>query len=229
MASTYGGEVNTPTLSASRIGHLIQSLSLYGDVLADAGRAAHRAQPHACVQRPDFSLANDFDGFSGTVPKTSATVRRSAQKLWVQHRGLGQIAQYARGPDHVQGAIRLLADRLRLPIFLRLPCWGGLAVRTEPDAEHDPGGSACDRSQGLPSLLRTSPTTPFDWLREQQAFAPDKPFLMYWAPGAAHAPHQVPTERADKVQGQVRRRMGQVSRARFCPPEAVRLDRRTRR
>ncbi|MBP6771215.1 MAG: sulfatase-like hydrolase/transferase [Reyranella sp.] len=39
------------------------------------------------------------------------------------------------------------------------------------------------------------------WLREQQAYAPDKPFLMYWAPGAAHGPHQVMSEWADRYKG----------------------------
>jgi arylsulfatase A-like enzyme len=29
------------------------------------------------------------------------------------------------------------------------------------------------------------------WLRKHRSFAPDKPFLMYWAPGAAHGPHHV--------------------------------------
>ena len=39
------------------------------------------------------------------------------------------------------------------------------------------------------------------WLREQQAYAPEKPFFMYWAPGASHGPHQVMKEWADKYKG----------------------------
>ena len=39
------------------------------------------------------------------------------------------------------------------------------------------------------------------WLREQKAYAPEKPFFMYWAPGASHGPHQVPKEWADKYKG----------------------------
>ncbi len=39
------------------------------------------------------------------------------------------------------------------------------------------------------------------WLREQQAFSPDKPFLMYWAPGASHGPHHIMKEWADKYKG----------------------------
>lgn len=31
-----------------------------------------------------------------------------------------------------------------------------------------------------------------NWLRQQQSIAPDKPWFVYYAPGATHAPHQVP-------------------------------------
>ena len=39
------------------------------------------------------------------------------------------------------------------------------------------------------------------WMRKHRAYAPDKPFLMYWAPGAAHGPHHVFKTWADKYQG----------------------------
>ena len=39
------------------------------------------------------------------------------------------------------------------------------------------------------------------WVRQQKALMPDKPFLIYFAPGATHAPHQVPKEWADKYKG----------------------------
>jgi arylsulfatase A-like enzyme len=40
-----------------------------------------------------------------------------------------------------------------------------------------------------------------DWIRTQQALAPDKPFFAYFAPGATHAPHHVPQEWANKYAG----------------------------
>jgi arylsulfatase len=40
-----------------------------------------------------------------------------------------------------------------------------------------------------------------DWMRTQQALAPDKPFFVYFAPGATHAPHHVGPEWADKYAG----------------------------
>jgi arylsulfatase A-like enzyme len=39
------------------------------------------------------------------------------------------------------------------------------------------------------------------WLQSQKALMPDKPFMMYFAPGATHAPHHVPKEWADKYKG----------------------------
>ncbi len=39
------------------------------------------------------------------------------------------------------------------------------------------------------------------WLHRHRSYAPDKPFLMYWAPGAAHGPHHIFKEWADKYKG----------------------------
>src|SRR6202158_5324338 len=39
------------------------------------------------------------------------------------------------------------------------------------------------------------------WVRQQRLLAGDKPFFLYFAPGATHAPHHVPKEWADKYKG----------------------------
>jgi arylsulfatase A-like enzyme len=39
------------------------------------------------------------------------------------------------------------------------------------------------------------------WIGQEQALLPDKPFFVYFAPGATHAPHHVPKEWADKYKG----------------------------
>ena len=39
------------------------------------------------------------------------------------------------------------------------------------------------------------------WIREQKALMPDKPFFVYFAPGATHAPHHVPVEWSAKYKG----------------------------
>ena len=40
------------------------------------------------------------------------------------------------------------------------------------------------------------------WARQQKSLMPDKPFFMYFAPGATHAPHHVSREWSDKYKGQ---------------------------
>ena len=39
------------------------------------------------------------------------------------------------------------------------------------------------------------------WIRQQKALMPDKPFFVYFAPGATHAPHHVRPEWSDKYAG----------------------------
>ncbi len=41
-----------------------------------------------------------------------------------------------------------------------------------------------------------------EFIKDAKAIAPDKPFFLYYAPGACHAPHQAPKEWIDKFKGQ---------------------------
>jgi arylsulfatase A-like enzyme len=50
-------------------------------------------------------------------------------------------------------------------------------------------------------LMDDMTTKAIDWIGQQKALLPDKPFFVYFAPGATHAPHHVPKEWADKYKG----------------------------
>ncbi|MBN2131988.1 MAG: arylsulfatase [Sedimentisphaerales bacterium] len=50
-------------------------------------------------------------------------------------------------------------------------------------------------------LVDDMTTKAMNWISRQKALAPDKPFFVYFAPGATHAPHHVPKEWADKYKG----------------------------
>ena len=67
-----------------------------------------------------------------------------------------------------------------------------------------------------------------DWVRQQKALMPDKPFFVYYAPGATHAPHHVPRRVVGQVQGQVRSGLGQGPRGDDRAPEGARRDPRGR-
>ena len=50
-------------------------------------------------------------------------------------------------------------------------------------------------------LVDDMATKAIKWIGQQKSLLPDKPFFIYFAPGATHAPHHVPKEWADKYKG----------------------------
>ena len=60
------------------------------------------------------------------------------------------------------------------------------------------------------------------WVRQQKSLMPDKPFFVYFAPGATHAPHHVPTGVVGQVQGPLRPGLGRAARGDLRPAEGAR-------
>jgi arylsulfatase A-like enzyme len=55
-----------------------------------------------------------------------------------------------------------------------------------------------------------------DWVHQQKALMADKPFFVYFALGATHAPHHVPTEWSDRYKGRFDRGWDQLREATFA-------------
>ena len=75
-----------------------------------------------------------------------------------------------------------------------------------------------------------------NWVRQQKALMPDKPFFVYFAPGATHAPHHVPKEWSDKYKGKFDQGWDKLREETFARQKAAgrdpaggRADRRARR
>ena len=145
-------------------------------------------------------LANDWDGFSGAIPKTSATM---AEVLKAYGYNTGAWGKWHNTPAE---------ETTSKGPFDRWPAGYGF--------EHFYGFLSGEASQYEPNLVRNTTVVNQDeldredyhvtediaddaihWLREQQAFAPDKPFFMYWATGASHGPHHVMKEWSDRYAG----------------------------
>ena len=198
-ADTVGGAIHTPTLS--RIADTgVRYNAFHTTAISSATRASlltgrnhHRVESGTITE-----LASDFDGYTGEIPKTSATIPEV-----LKHYGYSTAAF---GKWHNTPAQSVSAAGP----FDRWPTGCGF--------DHFYGFMGAESSQYEPSLyLGTTPierpndpkyhlsedlaTQATSWLRQQRALAPDKPFLMYWAPGAVHGPHQVFGEWSDKYQG----------------------------
>ena len=60
-----------------------------------------------------------------------------------------------------------------------------------------------DAAAGNPDYHLTVDLTDraIEWIRTQKAVTPDRPYFLYFATGAVHAPHHVPNEYADRYKG----------------------------
>jgi len=202
QTSMAGGEIATPTLDRiAREG--IAYNRFHTTAMCSPTRAALLTgrNHHAVGAGQIAELANDWDGYSGVQPKTSAMVAE-VLKAYGYHTG-------AWGKWHNTPAQQTTAAGP----FDYWPTGYGF--------EYFYGFLAGEASQYEPHLVRNTavvhPNAPrngrpyhlsedladdaIGWLQEHKAFCPDRPFFMYWASGASHGPHQVPKEWADKYKG----------------------------
>ncbi len=198
---TYGGEVHTPTLSKIA-GQGISYGRFHSTAMCSPTRAALlTGRNHTRVGNGQISeVSNDWDGFTGLIPKTSAT---TAEVL----KNYGYLTA-AFGRWHMTPA----TECSKAGPFDNWPTGFGF--------EYFYGFLGGEASQYEPFLVKnttyvTPPKTPeegyhltedladnaIQWLHDHQALTPEKPFYIYWATGAVHGPHHVPTEWADKYKG----------------------------
>ena len=199
VPDTFGGFAHTPTLSRLAKEGLsynrFHTTAICSPTRASllTGRNHHRIGNGTIAER-----ALDWDGFSGVMPKSSATV---AEVLRAYGYKTSAFGKWHNTPADQTTAIGP---------FDKWPTGYGF--------DYFYGFMAGETSQWEPRLIEnTNPIEPphdakyhltedmadkaIGWMRKHRAYAPDKPFLMYWAPGAAHGPHHVFPSWADKYKG----------------------------
>ena len=202
QSSTFGGEIATPTMDRIAGGGItynrFHTTAMCSPTRASllTGRNHHRVGAGQIAE-----LANDWDGYSGVQPKSSAMVAE-VLKDYGYHTG-------AWGKWHNTPAEHTTAAGP----FDYWPTGYGF--------EYFYGFLAGEASQYEPNMVRNTsivhPNEPKDgrpyhlsediaddailWLQQHKAYAADRPFFMYWASGASHGPHHVAKEWADKYKG----------------------------
>jgi arylsulfatase A-like enzyme len=199
LPETFGGVIRTPTLS--RLANegisynAFHTTAICSPTRASllTGRNHQRVGSGTIAER-----AVDWDGYTGTIPKTSATIPEV-----LRHYGYKTAAF---GKWHNTPADQTTA----MGPFDRWPTGHGF--------DYFYGFLAGETSQYEPRLYENlNPIEPphderyhlsedmaaraVDWMRRHRAYSPDKPFLMYWAPGAGHGPHHIFKQWADKYKG----------------------------
>jgi arylsulfatase len=198
--STFGGEINTPTLS--RVANAGVSYNrFHSTAMCSPTRASLlTGRNHTFVGNGQIAaIANDFDGFSGVIPKTSATVAEILKNYGYNTSAFGKWHNTPEEQLTNKGPFEYWPTGYGFEYFYGF--LAGEASQYEPTMVRNTSYVIEDHRPKGYHLTEDIANDAIKWLREQKAYAPDKPFFMYWAPGASHGPHQVTKEWADKYKG----------------------------
>ena len=202
QASTFGGPIATPTLTRAAAGGLrftsMHTASLCSPTRASllSGRNHHRVGFGSVGEFP-----GPFPGYSAVLPRDCAPFPKilrengyttAAFGKWhlTPHRQQGQSGPFDRWPsgwgfDYFWGFLGGESGQFDPVIY-------------ENQAVDRVYGGPEDRDFYLPDALTDRAVA---WLHGVRAATLDKPWLMYYATGAAHAPHHVTAEWSQKYAG----------------------------
>jgi len=198
---TFGGPIHTPTLSRLA-SEGISYNAFHTTAMCSPTRAAlMTGRNHHRVGAGQIAeFANDWDGYTGVIPKSSATI---AEVLG--HYG---YATAAFGKDH-----NTPVDHLGNGPYERFPTgrgydyfYGFLAGETsqwEPDLweNNNPISPPHHENHEDYHLTEGMADKAIQWMRRHRALNPDRPFFMWWTPGAVHGPHHVARKWSKKYAG----------------------------
>lgn len=200
QTSAFGGGIETPSLDAlARQG--LSYNRFHTTALSSPTRAALLTgrNHHAVGSGRITELASGYDGYTSMMPKSAATV---AEILRQNGYATAMFGKNHNTPDWETGTSGP---------FDRWPTGLGF--------EYFYGFQGGDTSQFEPTLYENTVPVPaqarpagyhlttdladrsIDWVRQVKAAAPDKPYFLYLATGATHAPHHAPKEWVERFKG----------------------------
>jgi arylsulfatase len=197
----YGGPIDTPNIDRIAANGLRYG-QWHTTALCSPTRSClltgrnHTANGMACISE----AAVGFPGANGHIPPECATL---AEVLVEQGFSTAMVGKW-----HLcaEDEMNLASTKRNWPIgrgFERF--YGFLGAETNqwyPDLVHDnhPVEQPATPEQGYHFSVDITDKA-LDYIGDVKAIAPDRPVFLYYAPGCAHAPHQVPREWADRYRG----------------------------
>ena len=199
VAETFGGEVRTPTLSRLAETGIRYTCFHTTSICSPTRAALLTGRNHTRVGSGTIAeRAVAFDGYTGVIPKTAATL---AEVL--RHYGY-RTSAFGKWHNTPATETTAIGPKDRWPTGYGFDFfYGFLAGETsqwEPrlvrnlDAIEPPDDPGYHLTEDLVERA-------LEWLDDRAAYDPAAPFLMYWAPGAVHGPHHVAAEWADAYRG----------------------------
>ncbi|HEX8020784.1 arylsulfatase [Mucilaginibacter sp.] len=196
--SAFGGVINTPTYDSLANNGLRYTNFHTAAICAPTRAALLTGRNHHYVHMGGFAhtiLSAGFPGYDGRIPADKGTI---AEILRENGYNTFAVGKYGLTPDE---------DATDAGPFDRWPSgkgfdhfFGFLGSQTDqykPDLVEDNAHVTPDGRH----LSEQITDKAISYITRQHKVAPDKPFFLYYAPGATHAPHQVAKEWSDLYKG----------------------------
>jgi len=197
--SAFGGPVSTPTFD------LIASEGVYYNnfhttALCSPTRAALKSGRNQHVNNMGFitEMATGFPGSTGEIPNNVAPVAEMLRLNGYSTGAFGKWHETATWETSVSGPFDRWPQHQGFDKFYGF--FGGETNQWAPfvyDGTH-PIELPDDPNYHFMNDMTNQAVA---WMKFQKALTPDKPYFMYFAPGAVHAPHHVPQNYIDKWKG----------------------------
>ncbi|MGH8203531.1 MAG: arylsulfatase [Steroidobacteraceae bacterium] len=201
LPDTYGGPIHTPTLtriaksgiSYNRFHNAAMCSPTRAALLT--GRNHHRSGFGQIAE-----LANDWDGYTGHWPATTASVAKVLGYYGFNTAAFGKWHNTPAEQTTSQGPYdRWPAGRL-VGFDYFYGFLAGESSQWEPAIVRNTTRIETPEKEGY-HFTEDMADEALRWIRRQNAIAPEQPFFVYWAPGASHGPHHIFKEWADKYKG----------------------------
>ncbi len=198
-SSTFGGPVNMPTLQ-SLADQGLRYNRFHTTALCSPTRTALLTGRNHHVNNAGaiMELATAFPGNTGARPNSVATLAQILRLNGYSTGAFGKYHETAPWEASVSGPYDRWPTGSGFDKF-----YGFIGGETNQWAPAVYDGVTRVEVPHDPNYHFTTDMTnqAIAWMRSQQALTPDKPFYMYFATGATHAPHHAPKEYIAKYKG----------------------------
>lgn len=199
VPSTFGGEVNTPTLTKILERGIAFNQFHTTSICSPTRASLLTGRNHTRVGNGTIAeRAVDWDGYTGIIPKEAATVAEVLKNYGYKTAALGKWHNTPANQTSAAGPFDYWPVNYGFQHFYGF--LGGETSQWEPALINDFTPISPPKKENY-HLSTDLADHAIEWIQNQKAFASDKPFLLYFAPGAGHGPHHIFPEWADKYKG----------------------------
>ncbi len=198
--STFGGPIRTPTLDRLAAGGLRYN-NFHTTALCSPTRMALKTgrNHHTGNTGSIMETATAFPGNTGKVPNSVAPLAEMLRLNGYSTGAFGKWHETAAWETSVSGPFDRWPTRQGFDKFYGFI--GGETDQWYPLVYDGVTRVTPPHTEGYHFTVDMTDQA-IGWVKAQQSLTPDKPFFVYYATGAVHAPHHVPKEWADKYKGQ---------------------------